>query len=169
MRAGSIELVLPALSLFEAYGTIHRRDAERRDLLRRIESELMQVGRSRFLKEESAKVREVLATASNWNSAQFQSVRTRILEICRLIPVNAATQDAACRLESEHDLSVPDALVFASVLRDLNASPANALFVATNFKDFNVPSVTSALASAQCELITKFSAARARAEAVRAA
>ena len=165
-RAGSVELVLPALSLLEAYGTVHRRDAERRDLLRRMENELLQVGRSRFMKEESARVREVLATATNWNSAQFQSVRARVLEHCRLLPLDAATHDAAGALESEHDLSVPDALIFACILRDLEASPAIALFVTTNFKDFNVPSVTAALASAQCELVTKFSSACARAEAL---
>ena len=59
----AIALVLPSAALFETYETVHRRRTERRALVKQIENELLQVGRSLSMANEASQLRGTLVRA----------------------------------------------------------------------------------------------------------
>jgi predicted nucleic acid-binding protein len=165
-RRGDIELVLPAVALFEAYSTIHRRAGERRELTERVDRELVQVGRSLTMASEAASVRGLLVRASDLVRRSYDDVRDALLTHARWVPLDAGVLSEARAAESRHGLSVPDAIVLASMITDLRSrGRSSCLFVTKNSKDFGTPDVRADLDALGCDLVFKVAAALARVRA----
>ncbi|UJR84813.1 PIN domain-containing protein [Sandaracinus amylolyticus] len=164
----SIALVLPSAALFETYDTVHRRRTERRALVKRIEDELLQVGRSLSMASEASQLRGTLVRADALVTQRFEDVRQRLLAIVDWIPLDHAVFDEACRLEIAHGLGTPDAIMLASVLLHARAAGGEAIFVTKNPRDFDTPDVRSALSAVRCAPLFKIAAAHARVTATAA-
>lgn len=164
-RTKKVELVFPALALFEAYSTVHRRRADRRALIQSVQQELGQVGRSLSMAEEAAALRDTLVRATQLVTDRYDDVRARLLEVARWIPLDAAILTEAMNLERQ-GLTAPDAMVLASVLHDARRAEDRSLFINKNSKDFGTPEVVDMLADVGCEMLSSIRGARARALAM---
>lgn len=161
----SIELALPAASLFEAYETVHRRRAERRELVSRIDDELVQIGRSLSMATEASALRGTLVRASALITERYEDVRDELLRAARWIRLDRDVLDSAREMEADHGLGTPDAVMLASVLLDARENPRPSVFVTKNTRDFDTPDVRAALEAVDCEPLFKIAAAYGRAKA----
>lgn len=163
-EARDIELVVPAACLLEAYVAMQGREGKRKALIRQMEHDLGDLGRTLSLAAEVSMLKGMVAQANVSMQSRYERVRARMLASGVVIAMDHRVAHAAAM--SSYALSVPDALVFESVLADLTARPvASAAFVTRNSKDFDTPDVRNALASHHCALLFKFGAAHARARA----
>lgn len=153
-----LELALPAFCLFEPFTTLRRRQRERRELHDRLQKELRQIARTQNLAQiasESA-LPALLVTSTHEAEARFDAVMESLLRIGRVLPMTAGLLEEARRMKHAFDLELPDAIVLASVLGDLDASPASSCFLNRNTKDFDDPAIVSALAASDCRMLGSF-------------
>lgn len=163
---GTIELLVPAACLLEAYVAMRGREARRRDLLRRLDQDLGDLGRSLSLRSEASALRGIVARSNVSMQSRYESLRTRVLAVAKTVALDDDIARSAMACEGTFALTVPDAIVFACVLADLaGRPPRRAIFATRNSKDFDTPDVRAALAARHCDLLFTFSSACARARA----
>lgn len=157
---GRIELNIPAFSLFEPFTTLHRRQRARNELHERLQRELNLIGRTKAFSNEvsTTTLPALLVRSAQQASLQFGAVQDRLLSVARIIPLAADVFVAAREAEAAYGLEMPDALVFASVIRDLNARPAESCFLNRNTKDFDDPTIVALLAAQNCRMLGSFHA-----------
>jgi hypothetical protein len=165
--SGEIELVLPSASLFEAYGTVHRRRAERIALVKRLDDEMAQIGRSLSMANEASQVRAALGGATALVTSRFRVVREHLLVAARWISLDGTILSDACSVEEQHGLETPDAIVFASIFSDASQRSGASVFVTKNSSDFDDPGVTDAMLKVGCEVVFTMDAALQRMRARR--
>lgn len=160
-----VDLVVPAAALFETSETVHRRVADRRELARRVEQELVQVGRSLSLEQEASDVRGTLVRAATLVTERHRAVREQLMGAVRWVPLDENVLKAALQVEAERGLEPPDAVMLASVLADAGEQGVESLFVSKNPEDFDTPDIRAALRALGCEMVFSIHAAHERARA----
>ena len=159
-RGGRIRLLLPGYSVGEPYDAWVRRTRQRIDLSRRIKTEIGELGRSEAYAgspEEFADIVKLLETSSREEKEQIDSVIGEVLDQADLIALTAEVFRAAKAAEAELSLTPQDAIVFASVVADLELAPAGEkCFVTANAHDFNKPAIRERLGRHGCKLVTRF-------------
>jgi hypothetical protein len=83
-------------------------------------------------------------------------MRARVSGTAELISLEKETIGDAIRYRCRLGFSAQDALVFASVIRDLKLRRDSAVFVTQNKKDFADPDVEKLLKRYRCRLFTDF-------------
>ena len=167
--AKSIELVLPAFALLEPYQTIVRRKNEGKGLHDGLGRSAQQLLRTAWIAADVPRLREaadILLRAEQETSRRFLEVRTRLLEVARMIAIDGPALRAASLLATQLGLELPDAVMLASVLGDANEQPSQSIFINRNTKDFDDPDVKARLRSVSCDLVWKFDDGLARVESV---
>ena len=157
--AGAVELVVPTVCALEARQTIHRRDREQRDLLDRVDRELVQLGRSQSLARAASEMRGVFVAATGSIRRREDEMLRRLSLVGRWAALDGSTIRAAV---SSEGLLLPDALVLASVVQDAASRGTEAVFATKNSKDFGQPAVRRRLREVGCELVFSFADAVAR-------
>lgn len=157
----ALELVLPAFALYEAnhalVGKRRRREQVRRDL----ERELRDIQRSREFSGSTAlaaSFMEILVTSAGNAEKRFNDVGQRLLTTARLLPLSADIVQRGLDhvMRSAPDLAFPDAVVYASIMTDLEGSDEPSCFVTTNSKDFGSPDINDALVARDCKTLFRF-------------
>ena len=167
--ARSIELVLPAFALLEPYQTIVRRKGEGKGLQDGLFKSMQQLKRTAWMAAEVPRLREaadILLRAEQEASKRFLEVRRDLLDVARIIAIDASVLRAASRLTTELGLELPDALMLASVLGDAKEQPSPSIFINRNTKDFYDPDVKALLTHVTCDLLGKFDDGLARIKSV---
>lgn len=163
--AKSIELVLPAFALIEPYQTIVRRKNEGKGLHDGLGKSAQQLQRTAWISAEVPRLREaadILLRAEQEADRRFLEVRTKLLDVARMVAIDAPALRAASLLTTQLDLKLPDALILASVLGDADERPSPSIFINRNTKDFNDPDVKARLRRVACDLVWKFDDGLAR-------
>jgi predicted nucleic acid-binding protein len=122
-----LHLVIPAFSLAEPFSTLSRRHSERRRLKAEFDRELGQLARSVDHAKRLRSFRELtalLVDSADSDTERLESVRSRLLDVADVVPLDRPILREANILREEHDLSPPDSLVLASVLTHLETSGA---------------------------------------------
>jgi predicted nucleic acid-binding protein len=157
---GGVTLVFPAFSVAEPYHTFHRRQKDRQDLQARLLSEFTQIGRSKPYEEaarNSSEVVALLAKSGEEYRSLLERVMARILRCAVIVPIDAHIHAEALTVQSDMGLEPPDAIIYASLRRDMASHPDVAkCFLNSNSKDFLVPEIANELASLNCVLIPQF-------------
>jgi hypothetical protein len=109
---------------------------------------------------------DILLRAEQEASRRFLEVRTRLLDVARMIAIDGPALRAASLLATQLDLELPDALMLASVLGDANDQPSQSIFINRNTKDFDDSDVKARLRRVACDLVWKFDDGLARVESV---
>jgi hypothetical protein len=167
--AGKLELVVPAFCFVEPYTTLFRRASDANVLQQDASKLLRQVERTGSLAARAATVHTDLeallahATQQNWN--HFEKVSQRLLATCRIAPLTKDVLVESHKHVAALGLQLPDAVVLASVLADLSASPAKSIFVNKNVKDFDNPTIRALLQAGDCDIVNSFTGAIGRARA----
>jgi hypothetical protein len=72
------------------------------------------------------------------------------------MPLTADVLADARHTQRTFGLSLPDAIVLASVLGDLATFPMPSCFLNRNTKDFDDPAIVSALSACDCKMLGSF-------------
>jgi hypothetical protein len=159
-EARRIALVVPALSLFEPFTTITRRTNERLTLVKDLANHIRQVGRSRDATELNQHLEQVASSFDAFGEAHVQRFRDtvgRIVNCAHVVPADKQTIREALEAGPRMHLSLPDSIVYASVIADLRATDEGPRrFLNKNSKDFDNPDVSAELEQMNCPLIRRF-------------
>jgi predicted nucleic acid-binding protein len=161
----ALRLAIPAYALLEPYETLTRRVREWTRLSSDVESELKQLRRTASLKAEADALVGLTVRAVQLATQKHDSVRARILAAAEVLPIEAITLIEAERLRSDYGLTLPDAVMLASVLLDGKGGTQPSAFLNTKVKDFADPAIRAELTKRSCAFIGRFSAGVAWAEA----
>ncbi|MEO5731930.1 MAG: hypothetical protein ABI134_17285 [Byssovorax sp.] len=155
----SIELVLPAYALLEPYETIVRDERDGKQLGDKLRASATQLYRTASIATDVPRLRDaenllLRAAQEAWN--RFLDVRTRLLDAARLVAIDGPVLREASKLTAETTLTLPDALMLASVLADATGRQSPSVFLNRNTKDFGDPDVRARLKHVDCDLIGSF-------------
>lgn len=160
-EAGAITVVVPAFSLAEPYHTLRqaelRREAVHDDLTR----ELRQLGRSRPYAEivdKTAPLTGLLVSSNQEDKDRLDAVVKRVTDVARVVPLSSATIRRSLVLRTDRSLEAQDAVVYASVLDDLEVvdEAEEKCFPNRNVKDFLAPDIEEDLAAHRCKILPSF-------------
>ena len=157
----TIDLAIPAFSLFEPYEVWRRRTWERTELHERLIQEMGQLARTEtFVKtvEELRDPASILVRSGNEYKRRLDMTLSRILDCAVVIPLQGETLRDAIQFQASLDLSPQDSVVYASVIAHLSGAAAGTkCFLNKDRKDFSIPDISEDLGRYDCRLITRFS------------
>lgn len=172
-RAEQVELRLPVFSLMEPVFKLKGDRKERKDLNRRLTTELGQYAREAVGENDVSVIMSALNTLLITRSEEHQSrlgtVVSDLLEAgTQLLPLDAPVWQELPAVLQETDLELGDALVYASIRHNLRVAPRRELAVfVTRDNDFKERTIRDQLRQAGCELMFDFGDASARLRASR--
>lgn len=156
----AIELVVPAFALVEPLETLVRRDKSRKQLADRAGSELRQLGRSAFYRDDTSSFEtlvSLLMKSGDEEIQRFVETRSRLVELATIIPLDQRILMRVPTVRANHGLSQQDAVIFASVLEHLEGSSGQiSCFVTRNAHDFSDPDIETVLRNLGCKLLFRF-------------
>src|SRR5690606_23883662 len=134
------------------------RRIERASLKDRLDAELRELRRTKSLAADAASSQLValLIRSSQRAEERFRDTRHRLLAMATVLPLDAATIRRAELLSEEHALSLPDALVLASVLEDPAFGHHPSCFLNRNTRDFEDPAIIEILRAGKCRFLGSF-------------
>jgi hypothetical protein len=158
-----IELALPAFCVAEAYEAFERKRRHRLELADRLRGELGQLARSKTYaarRKDFVELTDLFRRSGEEQQRRLDRVLDEVLGVTRLLPLERMTTRKAVEYRKTRDLGTQDALVYASVIEDLDAKkPPRSCFITRNPKDFANPDIRDGdLADRGCTLLTNFTA-----------
>lgn len=165
-ESGVSELRIPSFALAEPFATITQRGRSRRQLTNSLEEQIGQLARSQPHQEEVLHLQSapaVLRSIEARETYRLQDTIERILSVGTCLPIELSTFYRATSYQSGFGLSPQDALIYASVIEDLerHSGSERRLFVNRNSRDFRDPGISAELQLYQCRLETNFDLALA--------
>lgn len=152
--------MIAAFSLAEPYATLTRRHNERRQLRNVLENEMKQLARTQsYQAHESAMsdITTLLLRSTEEEKARLDTTVEELLRVAEIIPLTSEVLASALGYQTQHDLSPPDAIVYAAVRSDLGDGWRDeSCFLNRNVKDFDDPDIHAALAARRCRLLLTF-------------
>ncbi|MFP2900114.1 hypothetical protein [Corallococcus sp. 4LFB] len=144
------ELMIPAFSLSEPFGTMAHRGRERKKLGNLLEEQFRQLRRSRQHKATIQPIETaptVLLGLETAESDALDSVVMRSLRTAGRIELTADMFEQALNYRRDYDLSSSDAIIYAAVVADARKRDRMRpkLFVSRNHRDFDIPQVRDEL------------------------
>ena len=155
------ELVLPVFCVAEAYEAFGRKRRERLELADRLRREVGQLARSRTYAhrhKDFVELTDLFRRSGQEEQGRLDRVLDEVLRIARLLPLERKITHEAVKFRKTRDLGTQDALVYASVISDLDKlKPKSSCFITRNPKDFANPDIRDGdLADRGCTLLTNF-------------
>lgn len=155
------ELVLPVFCVAEAYEAFGRKRRERLELADRLRREVGQLARSRTYahrRKDFVELTDLFRRSGQEEQDRLDRVLDEVLGVARLLPLERIITREAVEYRKTRDLGTQDALVYASVISDLdNTRPRSSCFISRNPKDFANPDIRDGdLADRSCTLLTNF-------------
>lgn len=124
--------------------------------------ELSQLGRSLQYQQQVHNYQEItefLVNSGKEEKQRFQIVVEKLLVVSKVVPLTVEILTAAMGYQSELDFTPQDAIVYASVIEDLNQSDEQRrCFINRNSKDFDNPDIEEALTRYNCRILFNFDA-----------
>lgn len=158
----TVELVFPALAIWEPFSTITFHGVERRRMFDTLGRQLKQFERSTTHQHVTTLLQSLLSV---WLDIQkremdaLEAVVRRLLDIGTSIELDSASFQQAITYRNMYGLSIKDSIIYSSVITDLQRrSRAEAkCFISTNWKDFGDADIKSELFLYNCRYISHFS------------
>jgi predicted nucleic acid-binding protein len=157
----SVNLIVPAFSIPEAYHALVGRHRERVQFSNELNRQLVHLRRSAEFNagSEFDIVQRYLTTSAQNEQARYQTLVERLRPIARLIPLTNEVLELARTWQSKSGLELPDSIVLASVVSDLSDDTReHATFIARDSDLTDDPEIKAVLQSLNCELKARFSA-----------
>lgn len=159
-ESAGIQLAIPAYSLIEPYETLIRHHQQRKRIKTDLDNEIRQIARTAGYSQRLRGFQDLTALlidSADEEAKGLELVRARLLKVAEIIPLEAKILVAAMRYQREHDLLPQDAVVYASVLADLDQfAPTRSCFLNRNSKDFDDPDIVEELKRKNCKLLPRF-------------
>lgn len=159
-ESAGLQVAMPAYSLVEPYETLVRHHQRRKRIKTDLDNEIRQIARTEGYTQRLRGCQDLTALlidSADEEAKGLELVRARLLKVAEIIPLETQILAAATRYQREHDLSPQDAVVYASVLSDLDRStPTRSCFLNRNSKDFDDPDIVEELRKKNCKLLPRF-------------
>lgn len=159
-EAGKARLILPAYCLAEPHEKLIRQARSRREMQQNLETELRQLARTPSYAARLNSIQDItsLLVQSNEEEQQrFMRYRHRLLAMADIIPLTIDVLREAATYEAPYHLTLPDALVYTSVITHLRHNkPQVSCFLNRNSKDFDNPDIVAELGKLNCMMIPRF-------------
>lgn len=156
----AIELLIPAYSLVEPIEKIQRQRGKRLELQQRLDQESRELSRTRRYGTRLQDIQYLRSLIIQSNEDEFKAfldVRSRILGVATVIPLNTGILLRASMNESKYDLTPQDAVVYESVISHLASSKrTESCFLNRNSRDFDNPDIVDELRKQECRMIPSF-------------
>jgi hypothetical protein len=165
-RRKAVDLAIPAFALIEPSWTLNNRNKQRKRLLEEMSQHAHEIRRSESQGRIAGAISnaiEQLQPSVSVDTQRFEEVVTNVVREARVIAIDASTLEYALRNPYARSLRFLDAVVWATVRRDLDSQPRDEpkLFVTTNSKDFGTREIKDELKSVACGLVFTFADALA--------
>lgn len=159
-ETGTARLIIPAYSLVEPYERIVRYAKRRTRVANDLSDQVKQLSRSKPYQEHTDALQRVtglLVRSFQEEKDRFRQTVNKLLTFSQIIPLEAQVLINADGYQIDHDLSVQDSVVYASVLSHLStSSTADKCFLNRNRKDFDDPDIEETLSSYGCKMLFSF-------------
>ena len=159
-ESSTIDLAIPAFSLFEPYEVLRRRTVERAELHERLIQEMRQLERTESYAKTVEDLRDpasILVRSGSEDKGRLDLTLGRILDCAVVIPPERETLRDAIKFQSSLDLSPQDSFVYASVIAHLSAAPPGPkCFLNRDRRDFSIPDIKEGLEQYDCRLFASF-------------
>lgn len=159
-ETGRIQLVIPAYCLAEPYETLVRRHKQLQRLKAELDAELRQLARTTAYAARLSgfgHLTALLIDSADEEAKHLETVRSRLLNVVEVIPLDASILTAATQHQGDHGFSPQDALVYASVLLHLKQDHVvQSCFLNRNSRDFDDPDIVEELNQYLCKLLPRF-------------
>jgi predicted nucleic acid-binding protein len=159
-EAGRINLAVPAFCVAEARTTHDRQVKQRTEFHTALSRQIREIARSKPYSDVPARSRELMAALVDSAESERRRLREaldRIIAAGRLVPMTADVLLRADRAEKEVDLTPQDAIVYASVVVEIDADPGTPkCFLNRNSRDFASPDIYAELRRGNCRLLPSF-------------
>jgi hypothetical protein len=160
-ETGQIALKLPDFSLAEPFSTVVRRRNERQSLAHALRRELQQFSRSTAEPQLALAIQPAIKSLLAIFDQQLpllDATMRRVLALGPLIGTDLGVYDSSLRYRQVHGLRSQDALIYASVVKDLRTRRPEevCVFLNRNAKDFDAPSIRIELQALNCRSIASF-------------
>jgi hypothetical protein len=160
-EAGVSELILPAFSVPEAYHALIGRHRQRVAFSNELDIQLGQFRRSTTFNAEPEfeAVQRQLATSTLEESARFVKYSNWLISNAKLIPLTLPVIELSREWQNRSGLDLPDSVVLASVISDLQESHDSDSCFVTRDQDLTLdPEIRDQLRSLRCEIKPTFAA-----------
>jgi predicted nucleic acid-binding protein len=159
-ESADIQLAVPAYSLVEPYETLVRHHQQRKRIKTDLDTEIRQIARTAGYTQRLRGFQELTALlidSADEEASALELIRTRLLKSSEIISMDNEILAAASQYRRAHDLSPQDAVVYASVISDLDQSaPTQSCFLNRNSRDFDDPDIVEELRNKNCKLLPRF-------------
>jgi len=159
-RGSDVRLVVPAFSIVEPYTTLARRHKERKRMVAVLSDEIKQLSRTSVYSEtlkHGGEVTNILIKSGEEEEKRLEDTRAELMNIAEIIPLTTDVLRQATELKKTYGMSLPDAIVLASVLQHLaEKKPAKACFLNRNSRDFDDPDIVKKLQDLKCTTLFQF-------------
>lgn len=160
-EAQKVSLIIPAFSITEARTALLRLRKQRVEFhTRQLIPHLHELSRSKPYREISSAsepLTKALIESSQRETAELESVTSRLLHCGHIIPLETVIVESAVRNEKKLGLEAPDAAVYASIIEDLRGRTRGPkCFLNKNSKDFANPDIYAELKKHGCKMIPSF-------------
>lgn len=154
-EAGSIDLAFPSFALSEPFATITQRHRRRNTVIGSMTDLFNDLERSTPHRHVAMSLNPVMDQLRNVYQSEVTRLKStvkRLLQIGSSIELDSAIYQTALKNESRYGLSPQDAIIYASIVRDLATSVRTdrSCFMSRNLKDFGSPDIRAELASYDC-------------------
>jgi len=154
----NVELCIPAFSLVEPFWALSGQKRRRDELLNLLQREGRALGRTRAwgeLAESVGRISEQIQGVDNAALMELEDAVRQLLASATVLDLNASVLDAALAINLQIDLSIPDAVVLASIGEHLRVQPSlpDSIFISKDRKDFGDPLITQWLRERGCRYI----------------
>ena len=159
---GAVTLHVPAFSVAEAVSSVFGQIGRRRSVYAAVVTEARELRRStsrRSIASNLIALADDLSTANDADEASLIATISRVLALGPALPLDAAVDSIASRYRSTLSLSLPDAMVLASTVTDLERQPvatAGHLFLSRDAKAFDAPAIRTELRRVGCVYVGNF-------------
>lgn len=163
---GTIDMALPSFSLSEPFARVTRGIRDRGRLWGQLNNQVDQLARSSPHQSEVGVLRSIpdlIARIDRRDTDRLTRTIERILRAARILDIDLSIFLAAMSYRNQYGLDPQDAIILASVVRDLRirsaSSPRGHMFANRNRKDFGDPELQTELQGLGCHLVSSFEVA----------
>ena len=155
-----VRLVIPGYSVAEPHETLLRRQKQRKRLKKELDDEIRQIARTTTYADRLRRfdyLTSLLISVADEEAKRLDDVRTHLVKVGCVIPLDASVLVAATQYEKTHDFSPQDALVYSSVLSHLRRGDRQgSCFLNRNSRDFDDQNIVDELGTYNCKLLHRF-------------
>jgi predicted nucleic acid-binding protein len=161
---GAVQIALPSFALTEPFSRVTRSIRDRQILVRQLNAQVEQLGRSTPHKEEVGELQlmpSLIGRIDQREADRLHDTVGRILSTARLIELDRSMFQNAIDYKTRFGLSIEDAIILAVVIEDLKRfrSPKQHMFANRNKSDFSQPGIVAELYRLGCDFTSSFAEA----------